>query len=172
MSAPLQLNDLPPDLPGRSFGTSQLRISWGSSWSVRLLVSLVDLLTRSPIKVDRTFHDVVADQPYLQYQCEFAATGLLDNPDAPRTFFDRRTGLHKYRSKFGGLKPTSKSSLPLGVAVYCCGYDTSGDVYVLHATSTNTLHFCRPPRRRRVGRWERGVCRCRSGLDALWLIPR
>lgn len=112
---------------------------------MRLLVSLVDLLTSPPIKVNRTFRDVVSDQPRLQYQYELAAAGLLEKPDASGTFFDRRTSLHKYRSRFDGLKPTSKSSLLLGTTEPCGGYGTSGDVCVIHEESTNALHFFRPP---------------------------
>jgi len=105
----------------------------------------VDLLTRSPIKVNRSFRDVVSDQPHLRYRYELSAAGLSDNQDAPGTFFVRRTSLYKYRSRFDGLKPTSKASLPLGVTGFSFEYETSGDVCVIHTTSTNTLHFCRPP---------------------------
>lgn len=118
-------------------------MSWVSSWLVWVLLFL-NLLTMSS-KVDRTFRDAISSQPRLQYKCELAAAGLLDNPHAPGTLSDRRARLHKFRSRFDDLKPIGKSSLPLGATGFCCGYETSGDVYVIYATSRNTLHFCRPP---------------------------
>jgi hypothetical protein len=142
MSGLLQLNCLPPELLGKIFGhltaPDILRLKLvGLAAGFPLI-----LLTRSSIKVNRTFHDVVSDQPHLQHKCEPAAAGLLDY--APMTLFDRRTCLQKYRSRFDDLEPMN-SSLPLGATGFCCEYETSGDIYVIHVTSTNTLHFCRPP---------------------------
>ena len=88
---------------------------------------------------------MILDQPYLQYKCELVAAGLLDNPDAPGTLFDRRTLLHEYRSRFDGLKPTSKSNLPLGTTGFSCGCRASGEIYLINATAQNKLHICRPP---------------------------
>ena len=102
------------------------------------------VLNRPSIKVNRTFRDVVSGQPHLQYKCELTIAGLLDNPNAPGALFDRRRRLHKYRSRFDDLKPISTSSLSLGETGFCCGYETSGGVYVIYATSQNALHFHRP----------------------------
>ncbi|KAF9648107.1 hypothetical protein BDM02DRAFT_2353645 [Thelephora ganbajun] len=127
MSRPLQLNDLPPELLGKIFG--------------HLAVS--DILGLKA--VNRAFRDVVSDQPHLQYRCELAAAGLLDNPDAPETLFKRRTNLRKYRSRFDDLRPVGRSSLSLGMTGFCRGCKNFGDVHVTHATVTDRLHFCRPP---------------------------
>ena len=97
------------------------------------------------MEVNCTFRDVVSYQPHLQYKCELAAAALLDNPNVPGTLFDRRTSLRKYRSAFSGLKPTDKSNSPLGQTGYYCGYQSSGNVFVIHTPSTNRLQFHRPP---------------------------
>ena len=103
-------------------------------------------LKRFPtIKVNHIFRDVVSTQPHLQYQCELAAAGLLDNPNARGTLFDRRTSLRAYRSRFDDLKPVGKSSLSLGVTGYCYAHQSSGDIYVAYTKSTSMLHFFRPP---------------------------
>ena len=101
--------------------------------------------TKSCIKVNRTFYDVISHHPQLQYKCELAAAGLSDNPDAPGAFFDRRTNLHKYRSRFDDLKPAKKSRLLLGPARFTCAYETYGDIYAMLNSSTQTVHFYRPP---------------------------
>lgn len=103
------------------------------------------MLTKSFVKVNRTFYDVILHHPQLQYKCELAAAGLSDNPDAPGAFFDRRTNLHKYRSRFDNLKPARKSRLLLGPTGRACAYDTSGDIYAMLNSSTQTLHFYRLP---------------------------
>ena len=135
-----------PSYWARFLDTSQPQRYWGSNWSVGWPVPLmIDHLTRSPpVKVDRTFRGVVCSQPYLQYKCELAAAGLLDNPNAPGALFDRRTSLRLYRSRFDHITPTGKSSLPLGLAGHRYRQG-SGDVFVLRTPSTNALHFCRPP---------------------------
>ena len=145
MAVPPRLDGLPPELLGR--------ILWCLTASDILGLKLVCLAAyppcgsadRIPVKVNRSFRDVIANEPHLQYKCELLAAGLLENPGAHGTFFDRRSSLHAYHSRFDGLKPTGKSSLPLGATGFCWAHESSGDVHALHATSTDTLHFCRPP---------------------------
>lgn len=102
-----------------------------------------NLLNNPFTKVNRTFHDVVLNHPYLQFKCELVAAGLLDNPDTPGTLFDRRTLLHKYRSRFEGLKLITQSSLLLGVVETFRGYKTSGGLYVINAKRRSMFRFCR-----------------------------
>ena len=102
-------------------------------------------LTRPSTKVNRTFHDVVSEQQHLQYKCELAAAGLLDNPNAPGALFDRRKSSHKCRLRFDDLNPIGNSSLPLGETVFCYGCEVSGDIHAIYTPSANTFHFCRPP---------------------------
>ena len=145
MPGSLHLDDFPPELLGKIFWNLTVPDMSGLKL-VRPMVSFPpNLLNGSPIKVNRTFHNVVSDQPHLQYKCELAAAGLLDNPNTSGTLFDRRARLHKYRSRFDSLEPISKSSLPLGVTGLTYGYDASGGVFVIHTPERSTLHFCQPP---------------------------
>ena len=145
MPGSLHLDDFPPELLGNIFWNLTVPDILGLKLVCLAVGFPLNLLNRSSTKVNRTFHNVVSDQPHLQYKCELAAAGLLDNPNTPGSFFDRRTRLHKYRSRFDGLEPISKSSLPLGVSGFMCGYGTPGGIFVIHTPSQNTLHFCQPP---------------------------
>ena len=98
MSKALQLNDTPPESLSKIFGYPTVPDILGLNWLVRLPVPLLmNFLTRSLLKVYRTFHDMVSGQPHLRYKCELTAAGLLDNQNAPGTLFDRRTRLRTYR---------------------------------------------------------------------------
>ena len=130
----------------RFLDISQSRIFCGLPWSVfyLLLGALGARLTRFFSKVNRAFLEVVSYQPHLQYKCELAAAGLLDNPNVHCTLFDRRTALHQYRSRFDALKPTGNSSLPLKNAKPICLHKSAGDVYTIYAAWARTFHFYRP----------------------------
>jgi hypothetical protein len=135
-------NNMPPELLGKIFGhltvLDILRLKMVCWVAVPLLVNI---LTKSPMKVNRTFRNVISSEPRLQYECELAAAGFLDNPNAPGTIFDRRRSLRSYLE----MKPVGKQSLPLGLTGFCYTPQRSGDVFVTYDPSRNTLHFCRPP---------------------------
>ncbi|KAF9791929.1 hypothetical protein BJ322DRAFT_3349 [Thelephora terrestris] len=116
-------NNMPPELLGKIFGH----------------LTVLDILRLK--LVNRTFRDVISSDPRLQYECELAAAGFLDNPNAPGTIFDRRRSLRSCLE----MKPVGKQSLSLGLTRLYYTPQRSGDVFVTYDTSRNTLHFCRPP---------------------------
>jgi hypothetical protein len=133
---------MPPELLGKIFGHLTVLDILGLKLVCWVAVPLLmNILTRSPMKVNRIFCDVISSDPRLQYECELAAAGFLDNPNAPGTIDDRRRSLRSYLE----MKPVGKQSLPLGLTRFCHTPQRSGDVFVTYDTSRNTLHLCRPP---------------------------